>query len=218
MTVQTGPDRRLLDETIIEWIENVWGMDKDKIVIPSFADDAWRQNILKKRGYRLAGSRGFLRKYDVNLSPHQAPLEDKFVLSDLGRSKDTDGVIGVVSKACGSDLIDREWFMSRQNAPGFQPGTVVQAMSSKGICVSCAGARIDWKQNYAEIELIATHPDFQKKGLAKACLAECFKRLSDMKVRYAYIGPTNMSSHSYRLFESMLPIEKVEEFSWELAR
>jgi ribosomal protein S18 acetylase RimI-like enzyme len=218
MTIQVNPDRRDLEESMLKWIEDKWGCDKDRIVVSAFANDSWRQHILMKSGYRLAESRGFLRRYDTFLTPHTAPLEDGFTLSDLKSSRDADGTIEVVNKAFGKPFIDREWFESKQKAPGFCPNLLVQVLYPHGKCVSCAEARIDWKQNYAEIDPIATHPDHQRRGFAKACLAETFRRLAAMKVRNAFIGSGVEPAQSNRLYDALLPIEKVEEFSWELSR
>ncbi len=218
MTLQVGPDHRNLEGKILEWVEGKWGVEKDRIVVSAFANDAWRNNLLKQRGYRLAESCGFLRRYDTYLSPGKAPLEKGFFLSDLGHSKDADGSIEVVSKAFGKPFIDREWFESKHKAPGYQPNMAVQVLSREKRCVAYAEARIDWKQNYAEIDPIATHPDYQRRGLAKACLVETFRRLAEMGVRDAYIGSDVEPAPSNRLYDSMLPIEKVEEFSWELNR
>jgi ribosomal protein S18 acetylase RimI-like enzyme len=216
--LQIGQDQRILEERMLIWSENVWGKDKDRIVIPVFADDEWRKNLLKKRGYRMAGSCGSLRRYDTTLSPHRTPLEKGFTLSDLERSKDADGFINLMVKASGKPFIDKEWYESRSKAPGYRPNMIVQVFAPDGVCVSCAEARIDWKQNYSEIDPIAVHPDYQDRGLDKACLAECFRRLADMKVREAYIMSEIEPAPSNLPYDSMLPVGKVEEFSWELTR
>jgi len=80
MTVQVGPDERPLEESILGWVEDQWGREKDRIAVKVFANDEWRQNILRKRGYRTAGSTGFLRRYDTLFSPRKAPLENGFSL------------------------------------------------------------------------------------------------------------------------------------------
>lgn len=218
MTLQVRPDQRILENRMLEWVEDQWGQGKDRIIVSAFSDDAWRQNLLLKRGYRMTESRGFLRRFDSTLSPHKAPLEKGFSLTDLGHSKDAEGCISVVSKAFGKPFIDRDWFESKKKAPGYKPNMVVQVLSPKGKCVSCAEARIDWKQNYSEIDPIATHPDYQRRGFAKACLAETFRRLAEMRIRDVYIGSDVEPAPSNRLYESMLPIGKVEDFSWELER
>ena len=218
MTLQVGPDQRALEERMLDWTENEWGRDMDRIVVPVFANDVWRQNILKRRGYRPTGSHCSLRRYDTMISPHETPLEHGFSLSDLERSKDAGGYTEVLAKAFRKSSFDKKWFESKRKAPGYRTSMVLQVLSPDGKCVSCAEARVDWKQNYAEIALIATHPDYQNRGLAKACLAQCFGRLADMKVRDAYIRSKGEHAPSDRWYDSMLPIEKVEEFSWELTR
>jgi ribosomal protein S18 acetylase RimI-like enzyme len=218
MCMQVSYDRRDLEEPMLDWIEDQWGRGKGRIAVSAFANDAWRQNILERRGYRRGGSRGFLRRYDTRLSPHSSPLEDGFSLSDLGHSGDASGYIEVVNKAFGKSFIDQDWFESKQKAPGFQPNLSVQVLSPEGKCVSCAEAHIDWKQNYAEIDPIATHPSYQGRGFARACLAETFRRLADMRVRDAYICSDLGSAEANRLYDSLLPIERMEDLSWELSR
>ncbi len=218
MTLQVGRDQRLLEERMLKWTEKEWGKGADRILVRALADDAWRQNILKKRGYRMVGSCGFLRRYDTAISPHEVPLEKGFSLSNPASSNDEASCIDVLSKALVRPLIDKEWFECKKKAPGYLANMVVRVLSPEGRCVSYAEARIDWKQNYAGIAPIAIDPDYQSKDFARVCLAESMRRLANVGVRDVYIMSHIESSASDRLYDSMLPIEKVEEHSWELTK
>jgi ribosomal protein S18 acetylase RimI-like enzyme len=120
--------------------------------------------------------------------------------------------------AFGKPFMDRQWFESRRKVPGYLPTMAIQVTSPQGRCVSYAEAHIDWKQNFAEIGPLATHPDYQCRGLAGACLAEMFRRLSAMEVRDAYMRSDMGSAASIRLLDRLLPVERQEEHSWELVR
>jgi len=218
MTLQVGRDQRLLEERMLEWTEKEWGKGMDRIIVRALANDAWRQNILKSRGYRMVGSRGFLRRYDTAISPHEVPLEKGFSLSDPASSNDEASCIDVLSKALSRPFIDKEWFESKKKAPGYLANMVVWVMSPEGRCVAYAKACIDWKQNYAGITPIAVHPDYRLKGFERVCLAESMRRLANVGIRDVYIRSHIESSTSDLLYDSMLPIEKVEELSWELTK
>jgi ribosomal protein S18 acetylase RimI-like enzyme len=125
-----------------------------------------------------------------------------------------EGYVEAVRGAFGRPVLNMEWYRSKITAPGYSHDWNIVVVSPEGRCASFCDARIDRKRGYAEIDPIGTHPDFQRMGLAKACILECFHRLSESGVGFAFIGSAEEPAPSNRLYDALAPVEKLEEHLW----
>lgn len=218
VTLLTHPHRRGIETEMLDWVEDEFEGPADRCTVTCWNNDTWLQALLRDRSYAYAESGGFNRKYDTHLSPHRSPLPDGFRMTTLEAYGDAEGYISAVSEAFGRATIDREWYDSNITAPCFSPRWVVLIESPDGHCASFCDVRIDRGAGYAEIDPIGTRPQFQRKGLARACIAECFRRLSEEGIRNAYIGSAPEPAPSNKLYDSLRPVERYEEMVWERKR
>lgn len=213
VTLQLHPDNRELAGEMLDWAEEE-RRASGRCSVCRWSNDAWLMVLLRERGYKFAESGGLNRKYDTSLSPHRSPLPDGFEISDSSRLS-AEEYVRAVSGAFGRDTLDMEWYDSNARAPARDPRWMICMTAPGNRCASFADVRIDGGAGYAEIDPVGTHPDFQRLGLARACLAECFRRLHHEGIRHAYIGSAPEPAPSNRLYDSLRPIEVYEEQVWE---
>jgi len=214
MTVMAHPHHLGLVDGMLDWVQSGSGT----AAVCCWSNDAWLQGRLRDRGYRFAESGGFCRKYDTSMSLLHSPVPPGFKVTDFAHYGDDEEYIRAVRGAFGRSSLDREWYDSNVRAPGRSPDWVICVVSPEGRCASFADVRIDLEAVYAEIDPIGTHPDFQRKGLARGCIAECFRRLRAEGVRHAYIGSDIEPAPANRLYDSLRPIEIYEEQVWTAER
>lgn len=213
-SLQVHPDHRDLEDEMLRWAEDVWRRERAPLTTTAFSTDIWRQRILLERGYEKGESAGFTRKYDLRLPVEQVDLKEGFRLMTIAEYGYPEGYVEAVRGAFGRPVLNMDWYRSKISAPGYSDDWNIVAVSTDGRCASFCDARIDWKRGYTEIDPIGTHPDFQRHGLARACVLECFHRLRQSGVRYAFIGSGEEPAPSNRLYDSLAPVEKVEEHLW----
>jgi len=213
-SLQVHPDHRYLEMDMLKWAEQAWAKDRSPLTTTTWDTDAWRQRLLLEMGYQKGESAGFVRKYDLQLPIHEVNLPDGFRLMTMAEYGSPEGYVEAVRGAFGRPVLNMDWFRSKISAPGYSDAWNILAVASDGRCASFCDARIDWKRGYAEVDPIGTHPDYQRQGLARACVLECFHRLRESGVRYAFIGSAEEPAPSNRLYDALAPVEKVEEHLW----
>ena len=212
--LQVHPHHRGVEADMLRWTEECWGMNKEKVQVAAYEVDAWRQAMLLARGYRRNEPSGVIRKFDSFLSRSEALLPPGFRIMSLAEFGDEDSYIEAVRTSFQRDLLTREWFDSKVQAPGYSHDWNICVITPQNRVASFADVRIDQRGGYAEIDPIGTVPDCQRKGLATACLRECFRRLSLIGIRDVHIGSASQPHHSNRLYDSLGPILRFEESLW----
>jgi ribosomal protein S18 acetylase RimI-like enzyme len=71
--------------------------------------------------------------------------------------------------------------------PCYFPQYDLSVVAADGTHVSSCVGYVDFEHRIAEIEVVCTHPDFRRKGLAEAVIRACFKRLAAGGIEVAYI-------------------------------
>jgi ribosomal protein S18 acetylase RimI-like enzyme len=213
-SLQVHPDHRDLEEEMLRWAEETWGREKTPLTTTVFSTDIWRQRLLLEHGYKKREGAGFNRKYDLHLPIEQVDLKKGFRLMTMAEYGSPEGYVEAVRGAFGHAVLNMDWFRSKISSPGYSDEWNIVVVSPDGRCASFCDARIDWKRGYAEVDPIGTHPDFQRQGFARACILECFHRMSKRDVRYAFIGSAEEPAPSNRLYDALAPVEKHEEHLW----
>ncbi len=112
------------------------------------------------------------------------------------------------------DSLNREWFETKALAPGYSSDWDLAIVSPHGQVVAFCLAWLDKKNKVAEIDPVGTHPDYRKRGFAKAVLTECFIRLHKNGITKAHIQ--GFSKPAKKLYDSLMPVEKYELFKYRL--
>ncbi|MCU0861018.1 MAG: GNAT family N-acetyltransferase [Methanomassiliicoccales archaeon] len=213
VTPMVLPDDFELEGEILGWAENVWAKGKGSLGVAAYDDDYARVQELETRGFERKESRGFVRKFDTAASPHESELPEGYELRTLTEHGNIVDYVDAVRSAFGRDTLDMQWFKSKERAPGHSRDWVICAVKDERV-VSFCEVRVDQRGGYAELDPIGTRPDEQRKGFAWACISDAFRRLEIAHIERAYIGSASEPHHSNRLYESLEPIEKREEFVW----
>jgi ribosomal protein S18 acetylase RimI-like enzyme len=87
-------------------------------------------------------------------------------------------------------------------------------VSPEGQHVAFALAWIDDQNKVAQIDPVGTHPDFRRRGFAKALLSECFRRLHGAGIHRAYIESGPEPNISNRLYDSLQPVRRYQVNRW----
>jgi ribosomal protein S18 acetylase RimI-like enzyme len=87
-------------------------------------------------------------------------------------------------------------------------------VSPDGQQVAASLVWIDPVNESAEIDPLGTHPDYRRRGLARAILRESFRRMQARGLRYAYIAANAANPVSNQLYASLQPVETYDGHSW----
>jgi mycothiol synthase len=212
--LQVHPQQRWIEEPMLAWAETTWASGKETLATYAYAHDRLRQDLLARRGYADAGESGRMYTYDLARQYPAGMLPAGFRITSLAEDGNVDSHITAVRDAFGRATLNRAWFETKITAPTYAPQWDLAVISPEGEHVAFCLARLDQRNQVAEIDPIGTRPEYQRRGLAKALVATCFRRLRASGIRYASIGAGPEPAVGNRLYESLRPFETLVEHRW----
>ena len=178
---------------MVEWVKRNWGNREGQLSTQADEGQHIFMQVLANHGFTKGGINEVSRQYDLqNMDVTPPVLTEGIVLKDLFSHPNEYGSILVGENAWHnrnevSDY-DMARYQFRRENPCYFPHLDIYAENQDGLIVANCNAFVDYKNNYAEIERVCTHNEYRKKGLARAVIIECMRRLRDEGVKYAYIG------------------------------
>jgi ribosomal protein S18 acetylase RimI-like enzyme len=94
-------------------------------------------------------------------------------------------------------------YQSFMRLPVYATGCDMMVVTPDGRCASFCIFWPDAVNKVALFEPVGTHPDFQRRGLGKALLSECLRRLQAEGMEHAIVGTNSGNLAAERLYESV---------------
>lgn len=217
------PDFRHLEGEMIEWaVEHLSKpmSDKDDTHLFIYANeyDALRQRLLKERGFEPTEYWGMIRRLRFGAQPLNEPsLHAGYTLrttqiDDLDDCQRIADLLNAAFERTFHNALEYQNFC--QLAPSFRQELDLVAVASDGSFAAYAGIPYDDVNRRGIFEPVCTHPDHQRKGLAKVLMQEGLLRLRaagavDVTVDTGDMTPAN------RLYDSLGFTEAYRGFAWE---
>ncbi len=222
--LQVDPDQRSVEMEVAMMskaetqyaIAQVDGRQKLTIWCP--AEDSLRQDILMRRGYvRLTGAEYQRRRLSTQPVP-EVPLAQGYTIRPVGGEEDLPARSWVSWKAFHPDEPDEryqgwEWYRNVRNAPLYRPELDLVAVASSGEHAAFCTLWYDEKTRSAAFEPVGTHPEHQRRGLARALMAEGLRRVHELGASLVTVG--SYSPAAGALYASMGFIEYDLNEPWE---
>lgn len=218
--IQQHPNYQHLDDEIIKWIESNCRSKKtenDKVIkIITIEGNPERTLALSQNGFTKTGTAGYLRIRPEGTPVDLPVLPDGFKFRIVETREDYDKLALGVRKAFGHG----EWFTGDiiaqiRSRSFFRPDLDLMVEAPNGGIAAFCTFRIDPGSNIAELEPLATDPDYRRLGLAKSILQEALRRLEKHKPALTHIGGAADTPGANRLYESMGFTEKHYFEKWE---
>jgi GNAT superfamily N-acetyltransferase len=214
--MQVHPECQGIERVMISWIIDVWAKNKAQLEMYVFTSDQPRKEILAEFGFEDDSEAGWMREYDLGKALDDVPLAPGFRIERLSENGNYESLLNAVNAAFNRPRkLTMQWLETKLfMAPSLSEEWQFSAVAPDGEHASFCFAWIDRENRIAEIDPIGTDPKYQKKGLAKAVVVECLRRLRDEGIRLAYIasGPEHLPSN--KLYESLSPVRKWNERKW----
>lgn len=212
--LQVHPQRRWVEDVMLAWAELNWAGAHPSIATYAYTHDTARRRLLARRGYANIGESGRTYMYDLGRQYPARALPAGFRIATLAEDHNVNSHIAAVRGAFGRDTLNRAWFATKAAAPTYDPTWDLAVVAPDGEHAAFCLARLDRHSQVAEIDPIGTRPDYQRRGLAHALVAECFRRLRACGMRYAYIGSGPEPAVGNRLYVALQPSTVAQEHQW----
>ncbi len=200
------PDFRNHEERLVESLESQrTKMKTDDSPIKMYfvveAGDTLREDLLKQRGYENKGVCEHNRILPDYYEVLNVTLPDDYTIRHADLEKDLEQYRAVqcsVFPHCAN--MTQNLLKIYSEAEFYVPELDLIAIAPDGTFAAFATGRIDPLSKLAEIEPVGVHPGHRRKGLAKAIVLECIRRLQKYKPESIVIlgaASTESATHMY---------------------
>ena len=211
--VLTTRGHRFLYGEALAWVLRTWG-GRGPLAVELGEHADLEAAALERAGFRRA-SEFHAYAFDLAAPPPQArPLPDGFTIVDMASDPDYAGRRRLRAEAFQGrpELSDEELARdlvldaASRESPIYHAATDVYVRAPDGRLVAGCEALIDARTATADVERICTHSAFRRRGLARAAIHACLRRLSRMGLARAYIA--GYSAEALALYGSLGAVER----------
>jgi mycothiol synthase len=170
--------------------------------------DASLQGLLKQRGYTKENWPEYQHRYSVLRPTPAAPIAAGYTVRALGEGADLPARCWASWKAFHPNEPDErylggDWYPAIQRCPLYRRDLDLVAVAPTGELASFTTVWYDDVTRSAYFEPVGTHPAHQRRGLAKAVMAEGLRRLERLGATLAFVGGYSTAANA--LYNSFGP-------------
>ncbi|MCP4429041.1 MAG: GNAT family N-acetyltransferase, partial [Chloroflexi bacterium] len=221
--LQIHPDYRHIEEAMIAWAETHLSVpaeenERQRLDIYAQEYDTTRQQLLARRGYQKMPWSGVSRRlrFDDGALMERPSLALGYTLRTTNPDKhgDSQRIANLLNAAFNRDFhVGGEHYMFAQLAPCFRQDLDLVAVAPDGSFAAYVGIPYDEATRHGIFEPVCTHPDHQRKGLARAVMVDGLHRLKTLGAQDVTVETGDMIPAN-RLYDSLGFTETMKGFVW----
>jgi mycothiol synthase len=220
--LQVHPDYRYLEDELVTWAEAHLGAPgadgaRRQLQVYALEYDALRQQTLLSRGYEKMSYGGMVRHMRLGQQPRpRVNLADGYTLratrpADLADCRQIADILNAAFQRTFHNPWEYQNFA--RNAPCFRNELDLVAVAPDGSFAAYVGIPYDEVNRWGIFEPVCTHPDHQRKGLARALMTEGLLRLWEIGAVEASVDTGDMVAAN-ALYTAMGFTEAYRGYSW----
>lgn len=191
--LQIHPDYRHIESDMLDWTEaNLSKTEEDGtrwLEVWSYANDTFRNELLLQRGYKQTEQHDNLRQRMMSQPIPDVPISEGYIIRAMRHHPDDwRNQAALLNTAFGRDFHSAEEYRNFQSSPSYRTEFDIVVQASDGTFAANAGFTIYERESFAIVEPVCTHPDHQRKGLARAAIAEGLRRVQAAGIQTAYVS------------------------------
>ncbi|MBC8400980.1 MAG: GNAT family N-acetyltransferase [Candidatus Marinimicrobia bacterium] len=185
-------DHRHLEEEMLKWAEEHIAVPDKKsrqtVLVWAIEGDTYRENLLQQRGYNILDGIDYLKWQSLDSDFPGINLPGEFSITSFAEGVNPDSRFQCAAKAFNSEPISRAIYKITESAPSYRANLDICIVNQDKEVVSLCTVWFDKSNRLGYFEPVATHPDYQGKGLGRAVLTEGLQRLRKLGAQMAYVG------------------------------
>jgi GNAT superfamily N-acetyltransferase len=203
------PDHRQLTEELLDWTESNIAPE-----IEILQSNQALNQLVQSRGYICSNDFMVIREKElIDIPVEPMGLAQGYSITVLDEARWQDYFCAVHEVFNMMDTV--EAFSSIRRAPSNVDELHLDAVNEKNEIAAFCSVWLDRENNVAEFEPVGTVPQFQKKGLGAALLADACNRLREMGCPRVKVESWSESVGANKLYNACGLIEKDRLYSWK---
>jgi mycothiol synthase len=217
LTFEVAPDwkEKRLEVDIVAWAEafvrqtRLTNVGIFFLEASAYSDNLERIAGLKKLGFeRQAGGAVHLERSLADLIP-EPHLPGGFIIRPIRGEPEAEAWVELHRAAHGTEKMTVEYKLAMMRTPYYDPAMDLVAVSPDGILAAYCVCFINFEENaltglgIGHTDPIATHPDFQQRGLSKALMLTGLSLLKERHMQTACLGTSSDNIAMQRTAEAV---------------
>jgi ribosomal protein S18 acetylase RimI-like enzyme len=179
---------------------------KHRLVVWAAREDAVRRRLLTKRGYQTEDWPEHQRRRTLEGTLPSVPLPEGFKVRPVGGVDELPARSWLSWRAFHPDEPDEkyegwEWYLNIQRSPLYRQDLDLVAVTPGGALAAFCTVWFDDVTRTGGFEPVGTAPEYRRRGLGKAVMAEGLRRLQRLGATLATVGSYGPGAHA--LYESV---------------
>ncbi len=186
VALQIHPHYRALEDAILDWAEEHISRTTEtgqrELIAWAFDWDSERQERLDRRGHELRSAWFWHHRRRTVSDPLPAlTLPDDYVIRSVTPDEaDVERWVACSNRVFGQAYQPEHHRNFQRHSPSHNYDLHVIAETPGGSFAAFAGLTVDPVNRFAVFEPVGTHPDHQRKGLARGVMVACLRRLQQL--------------------------------------
>lgn len=186
----------------------------DQVTLRPSDEAIWVHDVLTQLGFEKGDAAEVGWEFDLTSLGDLPETPEGFVIDSACGEDDYPEINRCLEGAFGGNRDRVPMLRSFATNPMFRAELSVVARSVDGRIASYCRGNIDRDSGVCSIDPVATHPDFQGRGLGKAVVSACFAAQARLGGRESYIGSAPEGSAGSRLYRTLGPVSKRTYSVW----
>lgn len=212
----TDPRHRQIEAAMLDWAEarHRVGGSNAPLIAYSYEGDAARIALLRERGYTRQEHGYRYRRVALDGALPELPPPADYVLRSLRGDDEVAARVAVHRAAFAPSRMTIEKHRAVMAAPTYRRDLDLVAVAPDGSFAAYALGWFDAANRIGVFEPVGTNPAHQRRGLARAVLAEGLRRFQALGAWAAYINTNTDNVAANRAYEAVGFRVVDEEYRW----
>jgi GNAT superfamily N-acetyltransferase len=163
--------------------------------------DTLREDLFRQRGYLPSDWFEYARRRSMDIPVADVPLPTGYIVRSLGDRDELPARSWLSFKGFHPNEPEQnyegwEWYLNVQRCPLYRRDLDLVAVAPDGTLASFCTVWFDDVNRIGVFEPVATHPDFKRRGLARAVMTEGLRRLKHLGALTATISSYSGEAHA----------------------
>jgi ribosomal protein S18 acetylase RimI-like enzyme len=214
------PAHRSIEPAMLDWVEHLSRLDVDDphphVSVWSYAHDAWRNDLLRQRGYRRTEHFLSLSVRDLGQHVSEPDIPAGYVIRTMNGEDDVHARVEAHCDAFTPSRMTIARYRAVVHAPAYRPDLDLIAVAADGTVAAFCTLWFDPINRVGEIEPLGCRAAHRRRGLAHALVLEGLRRLQgyDAHRVTVFYGSEPEDQPARHFYASLGFVERGRIYAW----
>ena len=204
-----GQYNELIGKELVSWgetcIRKISTNDDETVTLDTSCREDYteRLSFLKLHGFQQADETSIAMTRDLSKPISEPKLPQGFIIRPIKGMEEAEAVASTHRAAFGTDYMTTENRLAIMNTSEYNPSLDLLVIAPDGTVAAYCSCAVNEETKAGDTDPVATHPKYQRMGLARALLLTGMRLLKERGVKSAHLGTSGKNIAMQKTAESV---------------